>query len=229
MPAPYQVVIIDDEPIAIQILASYVKQIPELELLGSFSNALDALALLNKNKADLLLLDIEMPGISGLDFAKSLPHGSSIIFTTAYRNYAVEAFDLAVVDYLLKPIPFPRFLKAIQRFYSLQVEPTDKKNTSVIEVRADKKNHKLPTAEIVMVESFDDYIKIHTNAKRLLVHERMHQIEKRLGTDFLRIHRSYLINKQHVVAYSSHEVELKETKLPIGRSYRETVAKILKD
>ena len=230
MPTIYNAIIIDDEPIATGIIKNYMDQLHDFNLLGTFTNALEALPILHRETVDLLFLDIEMPGISGIDFAKSLPNRTAVIFTTAYRNYAVDAFDLEVVDYLLKPIPIDRFLKAINRFYNLRSNQNSifRSPQTTIEVKADKKTYKLNPDEIIFIESVEDYVKIHTNEQRLLVHLRMHQMEEKLQDGFLRIHRSYLINKKHIVAYSSSEIELRGYNLPIGRTFREQVLSLLK-
>ncbi len=225
----FKTIIIDDEPIAIDIIKRHLEQLSNFEIVASFTNALDSLALLHNQHIDLLFLDIEMPGITGLEFAKSLPRHTSVIFTTAYRNYAVDAFDLEVIDYLLKPISFDRFLRAINRFYAQhnaspsELLPLDTQE-QIIEVKADKKTYKVRVNEILYIESVEDYVKIHTTSQRLLIHTRMHQIESMLDKNiFVRIHRSYLINKKHISAYSSTYVEIGEQNIPIGRTYREEV------
>ena len=233
MTKTYNAVIIDDEPIAIDVIVNHLQNIPNFEVAGTFTNAIEATQTLHNQQIDLLFLDIEMPGISGIDFLKSLQVSTSVIFTTAYRNYAVEAFDLEVIDYLLKPISFKRFLKAINRFYSFTERKTpvieDNNQKEIIELKADKKIYKVNTNEILYIESVDDYIKVHTSEQKILVYQRLHQIEKQLkSASFLRIHRSFIVNTCHISAYSCSHVEIGATTLPIGRTYRDSASENLK-
>lgn len=228
----YSCIIIDDEPIAIRVVKSYVEKIDNLNLLGSFTNALEALNVLRSQRVDLLFLDIEMPGINGLDFFSSIPHPPKVIFTTAYRNYAAQAFDVDAVDYLLKPIPFERFLKAINKFYdkniSVQTAEPNKEEDSFIVLKSDKKNYKVKVDDIQYIESMDDYVKVHTSQKTLVCYLRLLGLEKMLnGGQFIRIHRAYIVNIKHIAMFTTSMVEIAGKQIPIGRNYREEVAKRL--
>ena len=238
MSTTYKVLIIDDEPIAIDIVSQHVSNFPNLQILGKFTNALQALPLLHSQNIHLVFLDIEMPGISGIDFLKSMKNPPAVILTTAYRDYAVEAYDLEVIDYLLKPISFDRFLRAVNRFLTAaSPNHTEAKTetahelsgSDIIELKADKKVYKIRKSDICYIESLDDYIKVHTAEQRILVYMRMHQIEKQLdNTNFVRVHRSYLVNKNCVTAYSAANVELGSLQLPFGRTYRDAAIQALK-
>lgn len=229
----YNVILIDDEPIALDVVSNHLQQFDNLDIAGKFTNAVDAIPLLHKQAVDLIFLDIEMPGISGINFLKSLQNPPYIIFTTAYRNYAVEAFDLEVIDYLLKPISFDRFLRALNRFFA-QIEQkrqpiTDVSLNYIIKFKADKKIYKINANDILYIEGMDDYIKVNTTEQKIVVYQRMHNIEKELDSSiFVRIHRSFIVNIQNVSAYSTSHVEIGKNKLPIGRTYRHKALQMLK-
>jgi DNA-binding LytR/AlgR family response regulator len=230
----YTCIIIDDEPIAIRVIQSYLEKLEEFEVLGAFTNALDALKVLHAQPVDLLFLDIQMPGINGMEFFRSINHPPKVVFTTAFRNYAADAFDLDALDYLLKPIPFDRFLKAINKFLDQKTAESIPDNkiddNPFIIVKSDKRNHKLKVADILYIESLDDYIKIHIQNKSLVCYLRLNAIEEQLGnTDFARVHRSFLVNLRHVSAFTHYELELAGTKIPVGRKYRSDTIKCLSE
>ncbi|CAL2094426.1 LytTR family DNA-binding domain-containing protein [Tenacibaculum sp. 190524A02b] len=224
-------IIVDDEPIAREILTTFIGKIPNLLLLQSCSNAMEALTVLNDTAIDLLFLDINMPEVSGLSLAKSLQKKTKIIFTTAYRDYAVDGFDLNVVDYLLKPIAFDRFLQAVNKFYEI----SNTKETSVevegqlskpdfIFVRSERKMQKVNFKDIVYVESLSDYVKIHTQQKTIVIRETISNIENKLpNNSFLRIHRSYIVSLQFISFYTNEFVEVNNKSLPISRGYKEDI------
>lgn len=217
-----EVVIIDDEPIAIKIIISHLEKLDTFLVKKTFTNAIEAISFLAQNKVGLLFLDIEMPGINGLEFYKSLVNPPKTIFTTAHRNYAVDAFDLDVVDYLLKPISFDRFLKAVNRFFDQKNELVKQNETPElsITIKADKKTYKISQKDILYIEGLDDYLKIHTTSTSIISYYRMHQILDILSDSFVQIHRSYIINKKFVTAFTAAHVEMDNMKLPIGRTYR---------
>lgn len=226
--------IVDDEPRARDILDLYIQDIPELHLIGQCKNAIEAINLMAKNDVDLIFLDIEMPEISGLALAKTLNKNTSIIFTTAFRDYAVEGFDLRAIDYLLKPIRPERFKDAIEKYkvVSNTVATIDSNagDPSHLFVRSDRKMIKLSLPDIHFIESLSDYLKIHTSEGLVVTRETMTGLEEKLSkSQFLRIHRSYLINVNHITAYTKETIDLKGTELPISRSYRETVHQELED
>lgn len=223
----YSCIIIDDEPIALRVIGGYIEKIDDIEVVGSFTNALEALKILRNQKVDLIFLDIEMPGINGLDFLKSIPQPPKVIFTTAYRNYAAEAFDVDALDYLVKPIPFERFLKAINKFYdtvkpaAVNIAPQEQRH---IILKSDKKNYKVDIDDILYVESMDDYVKVHTVQKTLVCYLRLTGIETMLdSSQFIRIHRAFIVNKKRINIFTHAFVQINNQQLPIGRSYRDLV------
>ncbi|TCI85518.1 LytR/AlgR family response regulator transcription factor [Tenacibaculum sp. M341] len=222
-------IIVDDEPMAREIIASYIQKIPQLTLIKSCSNAMEAFNLLNTQQIDLLFLDINMPEVSGLSLAKSVNKKTKIIFTTAYREYAVDGFNLQAVDYLLKPIAFDRFLQAINKLFEIS---NTKSNTPAQEnalnnfifVRADRKMVKINFEEILYIESLSDYIKIHTINKTITTRESISNIETKLPSfSFLRSHRSYIVSISKITSFTNEYIEINNKALPISRSYKESV------
>uniref|UniRef100_UPI004049C4A4 LytR/AlgR family response regulator transcription factor n=1 Tax=Flavobacterium sp. TaxID=239 RepID=UPI004049C4A4 len=231
MRSPHQCLIIDDEITAREILAAHLSKIGSLELVGSCKNALEAFSLINTQKIDLIFLDINMPEISGLSFAKSINRNSKIIFTTAYREYAVEGFNLQAVDYLLKPISFERFLQAVNKYLgeNIQIEaPSFTVNTNeendFIFVKSDRKMVKIDFDEILHIESLSDYIKIITTQKTIVTRETISNIESKLPKKkFMRIHRSFLIALAKIESFTNEYVTINQKSLPISRSYKKEV------
>lgn len=225
--------IVDDEHIARNILENYIDRVSTLELLGSCSSASEALQLLSDQHVDVLFLDINMPNISGITLAKSLPSNTKVIFTTAYREYAVDGFDLRAVDYLLKPISFDRFLQAINRFFELRppaYTPMDRTaSKTCIYVRSDRKKIKIDLEDIRYIESYSDYLKIYTNDEQIVTRQTMASMEEMLSDDFIRIHRSYIIALNHMKSFTNEWVEVGGKTLPISRKYRDTVLSYLED
>lgn len=221
-----KVIIVDDEPLAINVLKNYVAQIKELELINTFSNAVDASTYLQSNEVDIIFLDIHMPILDGLEFIKTLNKAPMIIITTAHEEFAVESFELAVMDYLVKPIPFPRFLKAVNRIVKLKQmhSSADKNNPGdypSIFVKVDKKKlQKIHLDEIVVVESLKDYIRIKTSTGKYIVHKTLSSFTDELPSDkFIRIHRSFTISIDKVQVVEGNSVEIDDTRYTIGRSY----------
>ena len=228
-------VIVDDEPVARKIIETFVAKIPNLTLVKSCKNAMEAFEVVNTQNIDLFFLDINMPDVSGLSLAKSINQKSKIIFTTAYREYAVDGFDLQAVDYLLKPISFDRFLQAVNKFFEtkITVKPSVKLTESIVKndyifVRSDRKMVKVIFDEILYVESLSDYIKIYTKDKILVTRETISNLEVKLPShQFLRIHRSYIINLNKTDSYTNELVEIEKNAIPISRTYKENVLKKL--
>lgn len=223
----YQCVIIDDEPLARELLEGYLQKIPGFELTASCSSAIEAAGVVSGQKIDLLFLDIEMPVLKGTDFFKSLAHKPQVVFTTAYRDYAVDGFDMNALDYLLKPIFFDRFFLAIQKF--LKSQNTDKKETAIsskegkgdyLFVNKAKKQIKVIFDSILYVESFKDYIKIHLQDESLTIKEGISSFEKRLDNRFIRLHRSYIVNSEKITAFTKSDVEVGRIEIPIGNNYK---------
>jgi DNA-binding LytR/AlgR family response regulator len=253
--------IVDDEPLALDVLNAYITRIEGLELVGRCENALQAFALMQEQSVDLLFLDIQMPKLDGIEFIKTLQQKPKIIFTTAYRDYAIEAFELDAVDYLLKPIPFSRFLKALSKAYSqfqqaattaaespatpalassIIIAPgisnlphanddaLPSQSADSIIVRADKKMIKVPLEDIQYIESLKDYVIIHVGGRRIVTKQKISYLEQKLPDGkFLRIHRSFLVALHKIQAFSPNHVEINGQELPIGRSYKSEVAKVL--
>lgn len=223
----YQCAIIDDEPLARELLEGYLEKIPGFELVASCSSAIEALDAVSSQKVDLLFLDIEMPVLKGTDFFKSLAHKPQVVFTTAYRDYAVDGFDMNALDYLLKPIFFDRFFLAIQKF--LKSQNLDRKEIGKVPkggkrdylfVNKAKKQIKVVMDSILYVESFKDYINIHLQEESLTIKESISSFENRLDDRFIRLHRSYIVNSEKITAYTKNDIEVGRIEIPIGNSYK---------
>lgn len=215
--------IVDDEPPAIKVLETYVESVPQLSLAGTCKNAFEAMESLRQNRVDLMFLDIHMPVLIGTEFLKTLPHPPKVIFTTAHRDFAVEAFELDAVDYLLKPISFERFLKAVNKYCRISdIQPVSlPQSQGFVYFRMDRKMVKVFLEEILYIESFKDYIIIHRDTREpVRIKQSLNSVENMLPrTLFLRIHRSYLISVGKITAFTKTDVEIGRTELPIGRSY----------
>ena len=227
-------IVVDDEPLAIEIMESYVSKVEQLHLLGSFRNAISAFTFLQENNVDLIFLDIQMPKLSGIDFIKTLKHPPKVIFTTAFREYALEGFELEIVDYLLKPIPFDRFLKAVAKvLHQPVISPVS--NTkhepapdNYVFFKVDKKMIKTKMTEVLYIESIKDYVKVKTSDKEIVTQQKISYLEESLPREqFLRIHRSFIVNLEKIDAYSATDVEIGKHSIPIGRNYKNDVMKVL--
>lgn len=228
----YKCIIIDDEPLARELMATHLEHFDNFELVTSFENALKAYTFLETNTIDLMFLDIEMPLLKGNDFLKKLKSPPKVIFTTAYREYALEGYELNVIDYLLKPITFDRFFVSIEKFRQLQSpKNTDKQSTeNHIFVSSGNKNIKIVFDAILYIESLKDYITIHLeNSISHHIKYNISAFEKLLNPDFMRIHRSYIINIKKLAAYTKNEVEINAIEIPIGSSYKENWLEYLKE
>lgn len=220
----YKCIIVDDEPLARELIASHLVNFENFELTNSFENALKAYSFLETNTVDLIFLDIEMPLLKGNDFLKKLKNPPKVIFTTAYREYAIEGYELNVIDYLLKPITFDRFFVSIEKFKQLQLPKKEIKAAveNHIFVANGSKNIKIVLDEILYIESLKDYITIHfENGKSHHIKQNISVFEKLLGINFIRIHRSFIIQTTKLTAYSKNEIEINGTEIPIGNSYKE--------
>ena len=231
-----RVIIIDDEPLAINVLKNYVEQVSQLELVQTFSNAIDANLFLQENEVDIIFLDINMPILDGLNFLQSLQVAPMIVITTAHEEYALKSFELEAIDYLVKPIPFPRFLKAVNRIISLKQGAANSSYSAnekpSIFVKVDKKKlQKIFIDEIVVVESLKDYIRIKTTSAKYIIHKTLGSFTDELPSDkFLRIHRSYTIAIDKVESIEGNSLEVDGIRYTIGRSYlNEAKSRILND
>ncbi|MDE5424309.1 LytTR family DNA-binding domain-containing protein [Ancylomarina sp. DW003] len=220
----YTCLIIDDEPLAIKVIQEHLENFrDQFECVGMYTKPIEAMPLLNKGDIDILFLDINMPSISGIEFLKAIPNQPYVIFTTAYREFAVDAFDLNALDYLVKPISTGRFLKAVNKFLSLEQTHLSKPK-EIIHIKADKKNYNIPAETILYIESLDNYIKIKTTTNSLICYESLACIEKELPAEvFIRIHRSFIINIKQIDHYTSSYIMLDDRQFTIGRNYKEQV------
>ncbi len=223
--------IIDDEPPAIKVLEHYIRQTSQLKLLGSSTDAIRGMEAVQEQRPQLLFLDINMPRLSGIGLVKALPHPPAVIFTTAYPEYALEGFELEAVDYLLKPISFERFLKAVNKAQRLIATPEPHDNIpSFLLLQAGRKLYRVPLAEIRYLEAYGDYVKVHTDRQLFVPKNTLNQLEEELPADaFLRIHRSYLVALSRIRYLEANFVVIGEEKVPVGRSYREEVLRRLQE
>lgn len=225
-------IIVDDEPLAIEIMESYVGKVEQLRLEGTFRNAISAFTFLQQHPVDLIFLDIQMPKLSGIDFLKTLKNPPKVIFTTAFRDYALDGFELEVADYLLKPIPFDRFLKAVGKVLHQPVAQTTstsvKQDDNYVYFKVDKKMIKVRMSEILFIESIKDYVKVKTGDKEIVTQQKISYLEESLPKEnFLRIHRSFIVNREKIDAYSATDMEVGKFHIPIGRNYKNDVMRLL--
>ncbi len=220
--------LVDDEPLALDILEAYLKKIPYLELIGRCNNALEASEFLKNNKTDLMFLDIQMPEITGIEFMRSLADPPLVIFCSAFSDFAVEGFELDALDYILKPVSFERFNKSIERAKEYMVL---KKNDSIEEpnldddyifIKSNQKQIKLSYDQILYVEAFADYVKLFTAEKRYITLQTMKNMEIKLPNEkFIRVHRSFIVGLKYITSFNSSELEIGTTKIPVGKNYKD--------
>ncbi|SNC76181.1 two component transcriptional regulator, LytTR family [Hymenobacter gelipurpurascens] len=224
-PAPVRCLIVDDEPLAHQVLTQFIGQTPGLILTGKCRNAIEAHEHLQQHPVDLLFLDIEMPLVSGLHFLKSLQNPPKTVLTTAYREYAYEGYELDVLDYLLKPFSYERFMKAISRLPAVQPIPAaDAAEERYLLVKERQGLLKVPHRDIVYVEGCKDYVKLITATKTYLLHQTMKEMVETLGPSYLRVHRSFIVGTAHIKLLQPENVVLTDnTFIPIGNSYKPEV------
>jgi two-component system, LytTR family, response regulator len=228
--------VVDDEPPAREILRRYVQEVPTLQLAGECANAVQALAVLQQQSIDLLLLDIRMPQLNGTDFLRILQHPPKTILTTAYSDYALEGYDLDVIDYLVKPIRFDRFLKAVSKAFPLNGRTpvikeevvADKKNEPFVYFRADRKMIKVMLDDILYIESMKDYVKVFTINEVIITKQSISSVEAMLPANlFARSHRSFIVAVNRIKSFTHELVEIERTEIPIGKLYRNGVMKLL--
>lgn len=234
-----KVLIVDDEFHARKLLSEYTSKLPFLELIGTAANVFEAMNVLQKERVDIMLLDIQMPEITGLEFARSLNNPPAVIFTTAYSEYAVESYELNVVDYLLKPVAFPRFLQAIgkvtgkkgdsapnisvERVEPLQEKPED----DSIVIKSGYKLYKINYSDLLYIEGQREYVTFHTTKQRITTLSALKDLEEKLpSSQFIRIHKSYIISIKHIDLIDKNILHIADKKLPIGGSYREELLRI---
>jgi len=234
-------IIVDDEPLALEVLETYISQIPEIELIKKCENAFEANEALKNHEIDLMFLDIQMPQLSGIDFLKTLQNPPCVIFTTAYPDYAVQGFELNATDYLLKPISLERFMKAVnkvsEKIHKKRVDHEDVHHDAHEEyffVKADKKFLKVNFSDILYIEGLKDYVIIRLETGRIITLQTMKSLEERLPPQtFKRIHRSYITNINKLTAIVGNMVELMEAgkvkQLPIGKNYKDELLDMVND
>lgn len=233
-----KVLIVDDEPLARELLESYLLKMPGYSIVGTCSNALEAFSTLSRQQVDLMLLDINMPEISGIEFLKTIKNPPLVIFTTAYSQFAVESYELDAVDYLLKPVVFDRFIKAIGKATSLlkaTQEPDIKAiqrasgSDDILFVKSDGKMVRVDLAELWFVEGLRNYVRLWTPQGKIIVHSTMKNFEDHLATlpGFLRISKSYIVNIRHISEIDGNTVRIKGESITVGSTYRDELNKLL--
>jgi DNA-binding LytR/AlgR family response regulator len=230
----YNCIIVEDEPLAAEVLQDYIRQVPFLKMAGCCTDAFFAMESLQKFDIDLMFLDIHLPRMKGLDLINVLKKPPKIIITSAYQEYALQGYEFNVLDYLLKPIEFSRFLKAVNKIEQIKETKLPIKaaaspgERTYIFFNVGKKKVKIFLDEILYIESMKEYIRVNTKSKSLLTKYKLNQMDELLNeNDFLRIHRSFIVAKDKIEAFSATEVELGGKRLPIGRSYKELVMSVL--
>lgn len=229
---------VDDEPPALDIIKKYIDAVPSLQLINTCDNAVEALPVLQTQAIELLFLDIQMPQILGTDFIRTLKNPPKVIFTTAYRKFAVEGFELDAIDYLLKPISFDRFLKAVNKVMDINLpvinhhtdynEMNNHHHDGFISFRVDRKTLKIALEDILYVESLKDYVKVVTKTKNIITKQSIASLEEVLpAAAFMRIHRSYIVAVNKIESYTAELIEIAGQELPISRMYRREVSKLL--
>ncbi|UPS91207.1 LytTR family DNA-binding domain-containing protein [Bizionia sp. M204] len=225
--------IVDDEAMARDIISAHLSKIEAIDVIASCSHAMEAFQVISNHKIDLVFLDINMPDISGISFAKSINKNIKIIFTTAYRDYAVEGFELQAVDYLLKPISFIRLLKAVNTYFDVYATQENALMSTTelhafMFVRSDRRMIKIDFEAIIYIESFSDYIKIHLANETIVTRETISAIEAKLPSkQFIRIHRSYIIAIKQITSFTNEHVVIQDQALTISRSYKKSVLDLL--
>ncbi len=229
----WKCLLVDDEPLAIEVLQSHIESVEQLEVIGTCNSAIKAMEFLKENKVDLIFLDIHMPKLTGTAFVRTMHSPPKVIFTTAFKEYAADAFELDAVDYLLKPISLERFLRAVNKLPNINVSDAQKKqepdgSSGFTYFRSDRKMIKLFYDEILYIESIKDYIKIFRDGNNpILVKQTISATEDMLPKNmFLRIHRSFIVSIKKISAYTYYDVEIGKTEIPIGRLYRGELKKL---
>jgi len=229
-------IIVDDEPLAIKVIKNHLQSFEDIEIVAECSNVIETDKILREHKIDLIFLDIEMPKISGFEFLKSLKKQPKVIIVTAYRNYALKGYEYDIVDYLLKPVSFDRFYKAVTKFYKQQkdtdiqvFDESPKAGKPFVYFNEDKTIHKIYLDDILYLESFREYIKVHTSEKSVMTKLPISKIEEKLKDhEFIRIHKSFVVSVSKIRSFNSRVIYIDDNELPIGRTYKDAVMKILK-
>lgn len=221
----YKCIVVDDEELARRLIKRHLSELEGFELVASCESAIEALKILKENPIDLMFLDIEMPLIKGTDFLKNLDIKPKVIFTTAFREYALEGYELNVIDYLLKPINFTRFLKAIEKFLESTNKGIERSISKYIYIQINKKNIKIVLDEVLYIESMKEYVQIHFKDRKIIFKGGITAFEQKLNHLFLRVHRSYIVNTNKITAYTKSDIEIEKIEIPIGDTYKNRVLK----
>lgn len=219
-------VIVDDEPLSIEVLEGYLKKIPNVEVIARFNDAISAMGTLNEHEVDFLFLDIEMPKISGIDFLRTISNAPMVVITSANKNYAIEGFELNVVDYLLKPLTLERVVRAVNKIIEKKskkiAQSSNNDSSEFIFLKENKKMIRLNVGDILYFESVKDYVKVVTPSKTVVTKQNLSYFEQSLkSTDFIRVHRSFIVSIKHIDAFTSSAVEIGKVEIPIGRLYKD--------
>lgn len=227
-------IIVDDEPLARDVIARYADRLPSLEVVFSCKNALEAMSFLQSESVDLIFLDIEMPGINGLQMLDSLNYKPYIILTTAYSEYAVESYEYSVTDYLVKPIPFERFLKAVNKIKTdskiVEYSQSDDSEAVVSHMflKYDGGKHKIDISEIDYIKAYGNYLKLFLGAEKIMIYERMNAMEAKLPPGFTRVHKSFIVNIDRIKRLERNRVYIGDQEIPVGNYYRKVLVDKLK-
>ena len=230
--------IIDDEPLAQRVIERYAEDLPFLEIVQKFDHAVDALELLKSDKIDLIFLDINMPKLTGIEFLRALKHPPMVIITTAYAEYAIQGYELNVLDYLMKPFSFERFVKAVQKAQEIlrsrnivpeEMPPQETGDGDFIFIKSSKKTFRVNFADILYIEALGDYVKIFTNDKMIVSYQSMKNLEKLLPSKmFQRVHKSYIISISKVEMIEGNHIKIKDRQIPIGTNYKAEFEKTIR-
>jgi DNA-binding LytR/AlgR family response regulator len=224
-------IIVDDEPVARKILQEFTEQVPYLDLQGKFENAMKAEEYLKNNKPDIIFLDIEMPKMSGLQLLKQVHIESMVILTTAFPQYALDGYELDIIDYLLKPFALHRFLKAVQKakdFYDMKTQSGGTPSSSYIFIKGEKRIEKVELSDILYAEVLGNYLTIHTDRKTIVAYLTMKSLQSQLpSTGFIKIHQSFLVNCSKIESIEGNDLMVGTKSLPISRNYRESVTSLI--
>ena len=227
-------IIVDDEPIAHRIIEGYCKSLPHLQLLEHCYDALQAIEFLNANSVDLIFLDLNMPKLRGFEFLRTLANPPKVIVTTAYKEFALEGYELDITDYLLKPFSFERFVKAVNKVTntttvtSAQAPIIQGESSESIFLKGDKKHFQIFINDVLFVEAYGNYSKVYTNNEMIITHEKISKLEEDLkGHDFIRVHKSFLISRKKIKEIEGNLLLIGEHKVPVGQTYRSVLKKLL--
>ena len=224
-------IIVDDEPVARKILQEFTEQVPFLDLMGKFESAMKAEEFLKSNQPDIIFVDIEMPKVSGLQMLKRNNIESMVILTTAFPQYALDGYELDIIDYLLKPFALHRFLKAVQKakdFYDMKTHSANATPPSYIFIKSEKRIEKVELSDILYAEVLGNYMTIHTERKKIIAYLTMKSLESQLSSsDFIKIHQSFLVNRSKIESVEGNDLKVGNKSLPISRNYRESVTNLI--